>query len=416
MNAENKATTQAPKTRRTVILAMLIAAVATLGICTLYTNHQYEVDMEYLSTVKIEDQDSLLETIPNPEVSLPDRVNYPVYLDAFDADYREEIEWLHQQGLNGLVEPNSPYFYPENKITEAEWRNMLATAFPNQAELYSTYDHKTALYTNDWWRELEGGDQVVTQAKMLETAFKAIGLDVYSDIIHENDVIVNVWGEMTREEQYSYLGWRLGLVRAGIPEQEMYRYEAAHILYNLINNREDIEAQVEEMGTPEILTQMKISYSEVTDDMNRFVEALDKVPQVIKDRFIEDGWVLRINDPYQYEYNEKNDKISIGVTMLNHNTILVISPVSVPHEFAHYLDKLTGVSSTSEFEEIYSQEVEQAATLMDRASIYNSEEYFATAFTHYVELKALGKLGFMQEAVPLTYQFFQTLEANNWEL
>ena len=224
MNAENKATTQAPKTRRTVILAMLIAAVATLGICTLYTNHQYEVDMEYLSTVKIEDQDSLLETIPNPEVSLPDRVNYPVYLDAFDADYREEIEWLHQQGLNGLVEPNSPYFYPENKITEAEWRNMLATAFPNQAELYSTYDHKTALYTNDWWRELEGGDQVVTQAKMLETAFKAIGLDVYSDIIHENDVVVNVWGEMTREEQYSYLGWRLGLVRAGIPEQEMYRF------------------------------------------------------------------------------------------------------------------------------------------------------------------------------------------------
>ena len=218
MNAKNKDTTQAPKTRRTVILAMLIAAVATLGICTLYTNHQYEVDMEYLSTVKIEDQDSLLETIPNPEVSLPDRVNYPVYLDAFDADYREEIEWLHQQGLNGLVEPNSPYFYPENKITEAEWRNMLATAFPNQAELYSTYDHKTALYTNDWWRELEGGDQVVTQAKMLETAFKAIGLDVYSDIIYENDVVVNVWGEMTREEQYSYLGWRLGLVRAGIPE------------------------------------------------------------------------------------------------------------------------------------------------------------------------------------------------------
>lgn len=94
----------------------------------------------------------------------------------------------------------------------------------------------------------------------------------------------------------------------------------------------------------------------------------------------------------------------------------MISPVSVPHEFAHYLDKLTGVSSTSEFEEIYSQEVEQAATLMDRASIYNSEEYFATAFMNYVELKALGKLGFMQEAVPLTYQFFQTLEANNWGL
>ena len=98
MNAENKATTQAPKTRRTVILAMLIAAVATLGICTLYTNHQYEVDMEYLSTVKIEDQDSLLETIPNPEVSLPDRVNYPVYLDAFDADYREEIECIQKMG------------------------------------------------------------------------------------------------------------------------------------------------------------------------------------------------------------------------------------------------------------------------------------------------------------------------------
>lgn len=34
MNAKNKDTTQAPKTRRTVILAMLIAAVATLGICT----------------------------------------------------------------------------------------------------------------------------------------------------------------------------------------------------------------------------------------------------------------------------------------------------------------------------------------------------------------------------------------------
>ena len=40
-------------------------------------------------------------------------------------------------------------------------------------------------------------------------------------IIHENDVVVNVWGEMTREEQYSYLGWRLGLVRAGIPEQDV---------------------------------------------------------------------------------------------------------------------------------------------------------------------------------------------------
>lgn len=184
MNAKNKDTTQAPKTRRTVILAMLIAAVATLGVCTLYTNHQYEVDMEYLSTVKIENQDNLLETIPTPEVSLPDRVNYPVYvqptleqaistqqhilaaqpfggpastvmkqedtsgphyLDTFDADYREEIEWLHQQGLNGLVEPNSKYFYPYQEITEVEWRGMLATAFPNQAELYSTYDHKTAL-------------------------------------------------------------------------------------------------------------------------------------------------------------------------------------------------------------------------------------------------------------------------------
>ena len=95
MNAKNKDTTQAPKTRRTVILAMLIAAVATLGICTLDTNHQYDVDMEYVSTDKIEVQNCLLETIPNPEVSLPDRVNYPVYLDAFDADYREEIEWLH---------------------------------------------------------------------------------------------------------------------------------------------------------------------------------------------------------------------------------------------------------------------------------------------------------------------------------
>ena len=86
MNAKNKDTTQAPKTRRTVILAMLIAAVATLGVCTLYTNHQYEVDMEYLSTVKIENQDSLLETIPTPEVSLPDRVNYPVYWETESRD------------------------------------------------------------------------------------------------------------------------------------------------------------------------------------------------------------------------------------------------------------------------------------------------------------------------------------------
>ena len=126
MNAKNKDTTQAPKTRRTVILAMLIAAVATLGVCTLYTNHQYEVDMEYLSTVKIEDQDSLLETIPNPEVSLPDRVNYPVYLDAFDADYREEIEWLHQQGLNGLVEPNSAY--AGRKLHLDRWQSYTLTA------------------------------------------------------------------------------------------------------------------------------------------------------------------------------------------------------------------------------------------------------------------------------------------------
>lgn len=144
----------------------------------MYTNNQYKADMEYLSTVKVDAQNSLLETIPNPEVSLPDRINYPHYMDTFDADYREEIEWLHQQGLNGLVEPNSKYFYPYQEITEVEWRGMLATAFPNQAELYSSYDHSTTLYTNDWWKELDSHN-TITQAKMLETAFKAIGLEVY---------------------------------------------------------------------------------------------------------------------------------------------------------------------------------------------------------------------------------------------
>lgn len=97
-------------------------------------------------------------------------------------------------------------------------------------------------------------------------------------------------------------------------------------------------------------------------------------------------------------------------------SLILIERVNSSRKPWYVFSLYTGAESKHQFRYIYNQEVEQAATLMDRASIYNSEEYFATAFTHYVELKALGKLGFMQEAVPLTYQFFHTLEANNWGL
>ena len=404
MNTENKATTGTTgiKTTHKVVLAVLVAAVATLGVYTLYTNNQYKADMEYMSTVKVDAQNSLLETIPNPEVSLPDQINYPHYMDTFHADYREEIEWLHQLGLNGLVEPNSKYFYPYQEITEVEWRGMLATAFPNQAELYSSYDHSTTLYTNDWWKELDSHN-TITQAKMIETSFKAIGLEVYQGK-----------QDMNLDEQYSHLGWVTGLVRAAEPDEEMHRYEAAHVIYNLIYNREGLKEKVESYGTPELLEKMNISYGEVTDNLGEFMVQLDKVPETIINEFIEDDWNLRINDQYQYDYNSKNNILSGGVTTKNLKTILVLSPSSITHEFGHYLDNKIKASSTEEFKEVYQRERAEAAKLVSDLNLYNAEEYFCEMFSTYLEYKNQGWEEVMQETIPMTFEYMQTLETNNW--
>ena len=151
------------------------------------------------------------------------------------------------------------------------------------------------------------------------------------------------------------------------------------------------------------------------DDVSKskYYEKLNKIPPEILQSFIGGNWTFSIDSKKLEELGCEDGSIWFGSTNYTAKEICVRTPISVLHEFGHYLDYTLDFPNIHD--EYYNLEAKTASIFLGEYATTNSREYFASYFAFWIEnANNESKMQQLQLASPVTYQYFLELQDNNW--
>lgn len=105
-----------------------------------------------------------------------------------------------------------------------------------------------------------------------------------------------------------------------------------------------------------------------------------------------------------------------GLTVYTDKSLFVAHRTCFFHEYGHFLFFELGWPEDS-FEQIFLEESNNLKEILGDHAMSGYTEYFAEFFEHYLDgKKAPEDMAKLKAAAPKTWNYFASLEANNWGL
>lgn len=345
-------------------------------------------------------------------MELPGQTSGPlVFEDVYSTSYyAEAINYLHENGViegypddteNGIV--NSHYFFENDDITSSQLIDWLTNLYPNQIEFYNK-DREYIYYSSNWYsalsniKDAEGNpcDIALDQNAVCKVLMCAAGIQVFPDGMEDPDSWDHDTWMDARSHIYSDTAYAMGLIGYPEPDRIISRGEAADILYRIITDKTDANAntqarealEAKNAKAIEILEDMNITYNQVSDHLYDYLMELARIPADIRQEFIEKGWSLKINDPFIIEYNkqmkEQNGSVATGITSEKHNRVIITMPSAIAHEYMHFMYYQMDNKEHSYIDELYKAESSNAAAILGDYSTTNGMEYIAEVMEYWL--------------------------------
>lgn len=183
------------------------------------------------------------------------------------------------------------------------------------------------------------------------------------------------------------------------------RGEFSYLINSFMNNKYNVLV-------PDWLNNFPIT-SSTNENLSIYYRNLNKVPDVILEKFIEQEWILDVSKKEVGRLNNDSNLIAVGWTHYIEKAIYVSAPGPIVHEFGHFLENL--LLFPLEHIDLYNKEgLVFSEKFLNKYNL-DKLEYFATYFDKYIASKDNVKL--MEELkiyTPSTYTYFVGLEENNW--
>lgn len=132
--------------------------------------------------------------------------------------------------------------------------------------------------------------------------------------------------------------------------------------------------------------------------------------------FNREGWTFTAGNDYINEYMERHGNQNIsGLCVYANKVLYVRDPESTIHEFGHFYQRNT--LYPFEIIRLYELEAESLSSVIGDYCLTNSSEYFAEAFDLYIKcLENPNEIARFKNNAPLTWEYFENLRNNNWEI
>lgn len=321
---------------------------------------------------------------------------------APDAPYQESLEYLAAHEIvNGTGDDR---FAPDAPVTVRQWAAMLCRAYGLEShDAFSAefgIDAVQKCLKHGWLQitALSDPDTRMCWPALLQSAFRAIGLPVYSYELYPGGT------QLSPQENILRIGKELGLCGQDTTlTQLVTRGEAAVLLHQILTQTFEVTPP----PTP-ILIQNNESLS-----LDRYLLELDHVPQPILLAFQDLGWTYTVDFDCVKEYSVRLGIPCSAVTSYSERQIYISDPGATLHEMGHFLHRVTAFPS--EFEKIFETESPAAASLLRDYALTDAHEYFADCFDFWITYRNNDRqMTRFREILPETYRFFSELEASGW--
>lgn len=322
-----------------------------------------------------------------------------------DSPWYEGVIYLAENGITAGT--GSGCYSPDLPITVRQWAVMVCRAFHKEDAVNDTTapfgDPCIRKGYDEGWLTLEcvmEPDLQMCRSAVLTSMFQALGHEIYDCSLYPD-------GEALNSQEYVLqLSKEFGLCTADATGSEILtRGEIAALLYT---------AQTQDISipTPPLLDILPIE-NKSNANLNGYLIQLDRLPDNILDTYVERGWDFVIDYDYLDKFSEERGMDCIGVTSYGSKQIIVSSSEATIHEFGHFLDKMLGFPA--KHKELYQAEAEAARPILHDYATTNQKEYFAEYFDYWIRWNSCPeRMVKLQEATPLTYEYFMSLSQSNW--
>ena len=322
-----------------------------------------------------------------------------------DSPWYEGVTYLAENGITAGTGNNC--YSPDLPITVRQWAVMVCRAFDKEVALSDATAPFGELCIRQGYQEgwlsmecVTEPDTQMCRGAVLTSIFQAMGFELYDCTLYPDSE------ELTSWEYVLQLSKESGLCTTEATTSEILtRGEVAKLLYS---------AQTMEITipTPPLLDILPID-NKSNANLNGYLIQLDRLPDIILDTYAAKGWDFVIDYDYLDRFSEERGMDCIGVTSYGSKQIIVSSSEATIHEFGHFLDKVLGFPA--KHKELYQAEVEAARPILHDYATTNHKEYFAEYFDYWICWNSYPeRMAKLQEATPLTYEYFTSLSQSNW--
>lgn len=319
-------------------------------------------------------------------------VESPTFKDVdVGSPYYEAVEYLADKGV--VKGCGDSLFNPNNNITLNHFAIMMIRAFGDKQ-----YENRPLpiCFSNGWIdisTVSQDPNSDITRGGVYQALFTVNNVSVFND----GDKRIS-WGDYANTVEKL-----VGLKNDKDLRQGITRGEVAELIYYFMTN--DIQIEV-----PEILKGLVIENE--SQNIGNYVYAFEKVPNVVLEKFKQDGWKINLTNKEFAKYQAEMGVLANGLCDYSAKMISLKTPSSLVHEFGHYVDYISDYQIG--IDDLYSLEGDALAEIKG-AKAANSHEYFAEYFDRYINAKInLGDLDVLREKTPNTFKYFSELESDNW--
>lgn len=320
---------------------------------------------------------------------------------AADVPYAAGVQYAYENGITAGTGPTT--FSPDSNVTFGELSLMLCRMFWPEKEwdLDTATEYVAADKMGYIINPVDQRDASVASGIAYSALFACGGTPVFSESLYNHDS-----DKEGRVGDAVFTAIQLGLCTEDESDWKLItRGEAVQMMYEW--SLADIEAPA-----PPIVDKLQVEIEDgYKAKCSQFLEAVAGLPQVILDRFEDEGWKLVIGDNELLQWNAENGGNAVGLTKYSDKAIYTRSMTSVIHEFGHFLHDQLG--RPLRVDELYELEAEQARPVIGEYAMTNESEYFAEFFEKWMNWTD-SKLQELQKVAPQTYAYFAQLEANGW--
>jgi len=291
------------------------------------------------------------------------------FLDVSESDkYYKEVQSLKDAGiLSGDGDGN---FRPNDAITGYELAAMLVKAKGLVADWMSLVNNSSGIGWIDELLQEYGGEPVPGNVAEL-AIYKLTGLDIFT----------------TKFPYYT---------------TETLRINVAHLL-----------AKAQKYAELDIKIKYEPGFEFAAQVARR--NMIYSLPLEILERFEQEGWSIYVGDDRIQEYMNTQKKSNIsGLCSYREKTLYISTQESIFHEFGHFADRFLWLDD-NRISELFNSEKESSKELISKYSASSQAEFIAETFSYYLNWKDSEKrMAEFTKKMPLTYEYMENLEMNNW--